>query len=79
MAVLPRIKISLALNLCWSNLVQESASICPVFLAKFNLINQIIKINFFSIFSEDLVLAEERTSEKDKKRIMEGKNRPFYI
>ena len=24
------------------------------------------------LFSEDLVLAEERTTEKDKKRIMEG-------
>ena len=26
-----------------------------------------------SYFSEDLVLAEERTTEKDRKRIMEGK------
>jgi hypothetical protein len=28
--------------------------------------------NVFQRFSEDLVLAEERTSERDKKRIMEG-------
>lgn len=31
------------------------------------------KFDIYYIFSEDLVLAEERTSKKDRQRIMEGK------
>ena len=31
------------------------------------------KIILIGAFAEDLVLAEERTTEKDRKRIMEGK------
>lgn len=36
-------------------------------------LHTITTIFSFSYFSEDLVLAEERTTEKDRKRIMEGK------
>lgn len=40
-------------------------------------LHTITTIFSFSYFSEDLVLAEERTTEKDRKRIMEGKIAQF--
>ena len=40
---------------------------------KFKMTRGIFEINNNDHFPEDLVLAEERTSKKDRQRIMEGK------